>query len=244
MSNLFETKKGEHATGFAFFGAIRIVTVQVARRTDARVVNFFYAERAALPDNFRGEIDFVMRRANARAELHDQIRGLGTEAINHCSDRVWDDTELSAFASGMHKSYGRLLWIENVNSTTVSDVNAQRDTGLIGDDAVAARKVAAHGAAATTIDDADFVSVNLFGYEKRPTAHADCVANFAMGSIEPLQHFSFIVQNIYAGNSLREDVARSPNRAECRKLLERQIHYRSSKTQAPTSREATSFEFR
>jgi hypothetical protein len=36
------------------------------------------------------------------------------------------------------------------------------------------------------IDGCDLVSVNLLSSEQRPIAHADCVADFAMGRIEPL----------------------------------------------------------
>ena len=48
--------------------------------------------------------------------------------------------------------------------------------------------------------------MNLFGGEKRPIADADCVADFAMRGIEPLSDFGFIMRNIDAGNSLRENV--------------------------------------
>jgi hypothetical protein len=95
----------------------------------------------------------------------------------------------------MYETDGRRFWIDNVNSAAVSDVNAQRDTALIGDDAIAAWKffIFAADTAATTVHNRDFVSVNLFGREQRPIAHADCVANFAMRGIEPLQYFSLAV---------------------------------------------------
>ena len=93
---------------------------------------------------------------------------------------------LGAFASGMRKTDRRRFWIDNVNCAAVGDVNPQRDATLIGDDAVAAGEFAAHRAAATTIDNCDFVAVNLFGGKERPIADADCVADFAMRGIEPL----------------------------------------------------------
>ena len=95
------------------------------------------AEHATLPDDFGGEIDFVVGWANAGAELHDHVRGIGAEAFNHLSDRVCDDAKLGAFASGMHKANRRRFWIYDVNCATVSDVNAERDAALIGDDAIA-----------------------------------------------------------------------------------------------------------
>ncbi len=128
----------QHAAGFSFFGAIGIVLVQVAGGADAGIVDLFDAECAALPDNFNGEIAFVMRRANARAELHDHLRGIGTEAFYHLSDRVCDDAKLGAFASGMHKANRRCFGVDDVNCATIRDVNAERDAALITYDTVAA----------------------------------------------------------------------------------------------------------
>ena len=95
-------------------------------------MNFFDAERATLPNNFRGKIEFVVRRTNTRAELHDHVCGIGAEAFNHLSDRVCDDAKLGAFAPGMHKADRRRFWVYDVNCATVGDVNAERDAALIG----------------------------------------------------------------------------------------------------------------
>ena len=130
--------------------------------------------------------------------------------------------------------------IDNVNRAAVGDVNAQRDTRLIGDDAVAAGKMlvlAADTAAATLckIDNCDFISMNLLGREQRPIAHADCIANSAMRGIKPLQYFGFIMGNVDVGNSLRENVTTDLDRAQRRKLFERQIHHLSlTSREAPT----------
>jgi hypothetical protein len=113
----------------------------------------------------------------------------------------------------MHKADRRRFWIHHVNRATISDINAERDTALIGNDAIARGKFAAHRSAATAVDYSDVVSVDLFGGEQRPIAKAGCVANFAMGGIEPLQHFGFIVGNVDAGNSLRENVTTDFDRA-------------------------------
>jgi hypothetical protein len=168
-------------------------------------VDLLYAERAALPEDFGGKIDFVVGWANAGTELHDHVGWIGAEAFSHLRDRVGGDAELGAFASRMHKTDGGCFWIYYVNGATVSHVNSERDAALIGDDTIAAGEFAAHRAAATVIDDCDFISVDLFGSEQRPTpissragnligfAKAGCVANFPMCGIEPLQHFGFIV---------------------------------------------------
>jgi hypothetical protein len=98
----------------------------------------------------------------------------------------------------MHKANRRRCWIYDVNRATVCDVNAERDTALIGDDAIAAGKFAAINSAEdsgrySAIDNGDFVTMDLFCGEQWPIAKAGCVANFAMCGVEPLQHFGFIV---------------------------------------------------
>ena len=117
--------------------------IDMASRAHTEVVDFLYAERGTLPDNFAGKIDFVVRRANTRAELNDHVCGTGSEAIDHLSDCIRDNSELGAFTAGMHQTDGRCFWIDDVNSATVCDVNAQRDAALIRDDAVAAGEFAA-----------------------------------------------------------------------------------------------------
>src|ERR1051325_5578957 len=99
-----ESQYSQHASGFSFFGAIGVVPLQLTGGADAGVVHLVNSESAALPDDISSEIDFVVRRANARTELHDHLRGIGAEAIDHLPDRVVDDAKFGALASGMHKA--------------------------------------------------------------------------------------------------------------------------------------------
>ena len=73
-TRLQQSENREHAAGFSFFGTIRIIKIDMAGGADAAVVNLFHAFAATLLDNFRREIDFIMRRANAGAQLNDEIR--------------------------------------------------------------------------------------------------------------------------------------------------------------------------
>jgi hypothetical protein len=180
-----QPKRGYHTAGFSFLGAVGVVATQIRGSARAGVVDVLNADRATLPADFGGKIDFVVGWPNTRTKLHDHVRGMGAEAFNHLSDRICDDAELGSFASGMHKANRRCFWIHDVNCATVGDVNAERDTALIGDDAIATGKFAAHRAAATAIDHGDIVFVDLLSGEQRPVADVNCVANFAMRGIEP-----------------------------------------------------------
>jgi len=125
--------------------------------------------------------------------LHDHLRRIGSEAINHFVNGVGDDAELRAFPTGMDEADGRRCRIDDVNRATVGNVNAESDTAFVRDNAVARGEFAARRAAATAVDRGDFVSVNLFRGKQRPLADTDCVANFSMGSVEPLQDLGLVM---------------------------------------------------
>ena len=89
------------------------------------------------------------------------------------------------------------LWIDNVDSAAVGDINAERDPALICNKPVATgeflvRRDAAlwHPVGAARrpylIDNCNLVSVNLLGGEQRPIAHADCATNFTMSRLKSL----------------------------------------------------------
>ena len=158
-TRLQQSDQSQHAARSSFFGAVRIIAIDVAGSAYAGVVDFFHTKRTTLPDDFRCKIDFVVRRTNAGTELHDHVLGIRFKAFDHLIERICDDAELGAFAAGMDQTDSRRFWIDNVNSTTVSDVNAERDTTLIGDNAVAGGKFFV--SFKWRIYNCDFISVNL-----------------------------------------------------------------------------------
>ena len=145
--------------------------------------------------------------ANTGAELHDQLRRIGAEAFNHLSDRVCHDAKLGAFASGVHKANCRCIWIDDVDCATVCDVNAERDTALIGDNAIARGEFAAttplRPRTLQPIDYCDFVTVDLFGGEQRPIPKPVALRISRCAASSRSKHFGFIVGDVDAGNSLR-----------------------------------------
>ena len=112
-------------------------------------------------DDIRGEIDFVMRRANARAELDDE----SSAALPNCSF-------IASMASpampssvpllpGVHQTDAAADRIDEINRAAVGDVNPEADARLVGDQPVAAvkalilRRAAAHNT--------NNVAMNLLG---------------------------------------------------------------------------------
>lgn len=70
---------------------------QIASSADTAVVNLFDTGIPTLPGNFGGEINFVMRRPNARAELRDQIAGPDTKFLAHRFNGTPNDSQGSSF---------------------------------------------------------------------------------------------------------------------------------------------------
>jgi hypothetical protein len=63
------------------------------------------------------------------------------------------------------------------------------------------------------------------GGEYGPIADTDCIPNFPVRRIEPLQHFDFIMRHVDAWNSLRKSVTTDSDCAKRGKLLERGLHH-------------------
>jgi len=158
--------------------------LQIASGADTAIVDFPHALVATLLDNFRREIDLVMRRTNAGTELHDQIGRLRSELLDHLDDCIRNDAELGPFAAGMDETDGWRIWIDNVNSAAVSDMNAERDTRLICNEAVAAGEMLI--LVNRSIDNCDLVAMNLFGGKQRPIADSNRVSDFPMHCVESL----------------------------------------------------------
>src|SRR6266581_7570732 len=81
-----EAEQREHPAGATFFGPIGIVGVQIAGRANAAVMNLVQACSLTLSNDIRSEIDLVMGRTNARAELAVRILGWDENFLWNCCD--------------------------------------------------------------------------------------------------------------------------------------------------------------
>src|SRR5260370_41585524 len=154
-------------------------------------MNFLHASCVTLLDNFCGEIDFVMRRPNAWAELHNQLGRVRTETFSHLLDRFRNNRRLSPFFPGMDETDHRCFWIDNVNGTAIGHMNTKGNPFLVLDDSIAIREFSVP--AYRLIDNRDFVSMNLLCGQKRPFCHSNFSTHLAMNSIESFQCFGFVV---------------------------------------------------
>src|SRR6266404_2369025 len=144
-------------------------------------MNLLNARGATLLDNVRGKIDLVMRRANARTQLHNQIRRRGTEAFSHLLNSLRGNRQRGSLFPRMNQPDRRRFWIDNVNRAAIGDVNAERDLLLISDQTVAAGEFVV--LIDWFVDHRDFVSMNLLSSQQRPIFHSNLVAILAMNRL-------------------------------------------------------------
>ena len=182
----------------------------------------FHARGAKLFGDLRREVDFIMRRANARTQLHNQLGRIRTEMFAHLLNRFRRDFLLGSFFSGMNKPDRRRFGIDNVNRAAIGNVNAERDFFLVRNQSVATGEFFV--ARRPKIDHCDFVAVNLLRGQQRPIDYPNLAARFAMSGVESFQHFGFVVRNIDAGNSLDKGVAANLDCGEGRKKFNRSLH--------------------
>ena len=197
-------QEGEHPAGAAFFGAIRIVAAEIAGGAHAGIVHCRNAEIATLPDNLRGKIDFVMRRANAGAELNHKIGRARTKLRCHRHDRIRNHAQLRPFLARVDESNGAANRIDQKCRATIGDVNAETNPALVGDQPVALLETFAF--ADLRINDTDLFSMNLPGRNERHAGQTMFVTDFPMDLIETRERFRLVVRHLDAGHAQGEPV--------------------------------------
>ena len=200
-------EKRQHPSGAPFFGAIGIVAREIAGGADAGIVDGSNTQVAALPDNLRGEIDLVMRRANAGTELNHQIGRARAEPFRHDSDRVRNNSQLRAFLAGMDQTNCTVNRIDEKNGAAIGNVNPKTDPSLGCDHSITAIETLV--AAERRIDDADLFTVNLLRGDKRLLSETMFAANFPMHTVEARERLRFVVRHLEAGNAQCETVNES-----------------------------------
>ena len=174
-----------------------------------------------MPHNLAGEIRFVVGRANARAELHNEVRRARTKMFAHRLDGVRDDPELSASFPGMHQSNRIAYGIDDENGAAISNVNAETNAALICDQAI--RTVETFVRCGRLIDNTDAPAVHLLGGNERRAAESMSLSGFAMNGVQPSERFHFIVRELDIGDTQGETVNDVVQRAERRKLFSRKL---------------------
>src|SRR5512133_1337463 len=100
-------------------------------------MNFAHTRVSALLNNLRSKIDVVMQRADARAELRDQIPRTHSKLVTQQRKSISNDSQFAPLFPRMNETDCALFLIYQINRATIGNVNAQRHIPLIGDQAIA-----------------------------------------------------------------------------------------------------------
>ncbi len=215
-----QREQREHAPGATFLRAIRIVALKITRGADAAVVNFTNAGVATLLQNLRGEIDFIVRRANAWTELHHEIRPVHAEIRAQQFDCVADNAKGAAFLARVHETDGASLAIDEINSAAIRHINSETNIVLVGDQTVTILNAAITRPG--RIDDGNLVSMHLPRRDEGATGQCKLVSRPVMSFVQVREHGRFVVRECDSWNPPHEAV-RYIELLERRKLLERKI---------------------
>ena len=77
---------------------------RMARGAEFAVCHFFHSGREDLMKNIRCEIYFIMRRADAGADLYDEVFWRDSESTLHFSNHRGDNFKFCPFASGVNQA--------------------------------------------------------------------------------------------------------------------------------------------
>lgn len=175
---MVQPQQRQHPSSLSLFGAVGIIAIQIARCAHAAVMNLIHAARSTLANNFGSEIDFVMRRANARTELHDHICGIRSESLLHLPDCFRGNSERRSFLARVRQPDRRRFRIDNVSGAAIGDMDAEGNASLVRNNGVAIRKFFV--GSELSVDDGNFVGVNLRNDHERPIRKPDLVPNSLM----------------------------------------------------------------
>jgi hypothetical protein len=176
-----------------------------------------------LPDNIRGKIDLVMWGANAGTELNDEIGGARTKLRGHRSDRVRDNAELGALFAGMHETNRAANRINEKNRTAISNVNAEADAALTGNQSVAVLETFV--SANCRIDQGDIFSMDLPRGHERQISEPVSAADFSMHCIQAREGFRLVVRELDARDTQRETMNDLGQRIQRRELFSRKLTF-------------------
>ena len=177
---------------------------QIAGSADTAVVNLFDTGIPTLPDNFRREINFVMRRSNAWAQLRNQIAGLDSKRLSHLLDCVPNDSQGSSFLARMNQTNGACLLIDQKNRAAVGHINAEANIPLIRNQPITPFETLVSGR--HRIDHRDFVAVNLACGDKFSINQPKSASRVTMRMVQIFQDGYFIVRELDSRNPPHKSV--------------------------------------
>ena len=168
--------QSQETSGAASFAAVGVVFLRIGGGADATVKDIAHAGFAGLTNNLRGEVNFVVWRADAGGDLHHEICRNAAERLAHRCDCFRHNSKFGALLSGVHEADCLDLPVCEINGCAVGDVNRKAQPGAIRDKTVGARD----GGGIWPIDSRHKVAMNLFGNCEWEAGESQRICRFAV----------------------------------------------------------------
>ena len=100
-------------------------------------MNFDDARFGRLAADFGGEIDLVMRGADAGGNLNHEVDRVGTGVVEEKIDGSRDDTEFRSLPPGVGEGNASTEFIGNENSGAIGDINPKAEPSITSHQGIA-----------------------------------------------------------------------------------------------------------
>jgi len=117
----------------------------------------------------------------------------------------------------MHQTYRGADGVDEIDSATIGDINAEANTAPICNQAITTVETLV--SRDRPIDNTDTLSVHLLRSDEWRVAESMCPSDFAMNAIQPSKRFQLIVRHLDIRDAQGESVNDVSQRAERRELL-------------------------
>jgi hypothetical protein len=182
-------------------------------------MNASHAFAATLRRHFRGEIDFIMRRSNTRAQLNDDITRLGAKPLRHLVQRAPGDVQFRPFAPRVNQRNRRSRWIDHINRAAIGHMNPEEKTSLIRNQAIATGELLV--GRFRSINGHDVVSMHLLRGQQRPVACSQRLSDPPVRGVEARERLRLVLSDVNSGNTPNECAQANACRVQRRELLNR-----------------------
>ncbi len=178
------------------------------------IMHVAHSSGASLPHDLGCEVDLVMRRTNARAELHDEVFRSGAADLAHLLDRARNDAEFGAFPARVDEPDEPRAAIHEIDRSAIRHINREADSRRRRDQSIDAWD------SDLLIDDRNVAAVHLLGSRKGLPGEAEVVSSLAMHTPEPRERGLPVGDDIDAPRTALDE-----SRAEKRQRIERRERF-------------------
>ena len=141
--------------------------------------------------------------------------------FGHRFDGIPDDTELRSLFPRMHQTYRRVDGVNEINSATIGDIDAEANAALICYQAITT--VETFVLRDRLMDNTDTLSVHLLRCDERRAAESISLSDFTVNAVQPRERLQFIMRHLDIRDAQGKSMDDIGQRAERWELLSQKL---------------------